>query len=79
MNTTVKLVMLALLAANCGRTYALNYEVFASAFAFIFHVFSPSSRAAHHLGHPQVKIYTLYTFYTATKRGFAITSVEWSI
>ena len=48
--------------------------VFASAFAFIFHASSSSSRAAHHLGHPKIKIYTLYTFYTATKRGFAITS-----
>ena len=31
------------------------------------------------MGHPQIKIYTLYTFYTATKTGFATTSVIYSL
>ena len=47
----------------------------AAVFALLVHVFSSSIRAVCHLEHPRIKIYTLYTFYTAIKEGFATASV----
>ena len=48
--------------------------VSAAVFALLVHVFSSSIRAVCHLEHPRIKIYTLYTFYTAIKEGFATAS-----
>ena len=49
--------------------------VSAAVFALLVHVFSSSIRAVCHLEHPRIKIYTLYTFYTAIKEGFATASL----
>ncbi|MCR5751843.1 MAG: hypothetical protein K6G91_07765, partial [Kiritimatiellae bacterium] len=44
-------------------------------FALIVHVFASSIRAVCQLEHLRIQIYTIYTFYTAIKEGFATASV----
>ena len=48
--------------------------IFAAVFALIVHVFSSSIRAVCQLEHLRIQIYTIYTFYTAIKEGFATAS-----
>lgn len=43
-------------------------------FALIVHVFSSSIRAVCQLEHLRIQIYTIYTFYTVIKEGFATAS-----
>ena len=49
--------------------------IFAAVFALIVHVFSSSIRAVCQLEHLRIQIYTIYTFYTAIKEGFATASI----
>ena len=42
--------------------------VFAAVFTLLVHVFTSSNHAVRHLEHPRVKIYTIYTFYTAINK-----------
>ena len=46
----------------------------AAVFALIVHVFSSSIRTVCQLEHLRILIYTIYTFYTAIKEGFATAS-----
>ena len=53
-------------------------SIFAAVFVLLVHVFTSSRRAVCQLEHLRIQIYTIYTFYTAIKEGFATTSNVYS-
>lgn len=50
-------------------------SIFAAVFVLLVHVFTSSRRAVCQLEHLRIQIYTIYTFYTAIKEGFATSSI----
>ena len=49
-------------------------SIFAADLVLLVHDFTSSRRAVCQLEHLRIRIYTIYTFYTAIKEGFATAS-----
>ena len=51
-------------------------SIFAADLVLLVHDFTSSRRAVCQLEHLRIRIYTIYTFYTAIKEGFATASAD---
>ena len=51
-------------------------SIFAAVLVLLVHDFTSSRRAVCQLEHLRIQIYTIYTFYTAIKEGFATASLR---